>query len=117
MPQLISVGNKLFRINPVSNKLEISSSDGILWITRGSINGRYGKLKDILWFHNQLFALTEKNLLRSRNEGCDWGSCGSGKTIEGLIAIQDGGRYLYALSSDGHFLQSYNEGADWMRKG
>ena len=116
MPQLISVGKKMYRINPIKNCLEISSSNGVLWVSRSSMSGRYGTLKDLLWFHDQLFALTDKGIWRSRNEGADWGRCGSGIIVESLVALQDVGRYLYGLSADGHFYASYNEGADWGRR-
>lgn len=117
MPQLISTGKIMYRINPVENRLEMSSTNGILWVSRSGPGKRYGRLKDLLWFHDQLFLLTETHILRSRNQGADWGPCGSGKIVENLVAIQDGGRYLYGLSADGHLWYSYNEGADWGRRG
>lgn len=117
MPQLITAGNKMFRINPVENRLEMSTTNGILWVSRSGPGKRYGRLKDLLWFHDQLFILTENRLLRSRNDGADWGPCGSGRIVESLVALQDGGRYLYGLSVDGHLYYSYNEGADWGRRG
>ena len=116
MPQLISVGNKLIRINSLENRLEISITNGATWMSRSRMGKTYGRLKDLLWFHDQLFALTETGIWRSRNEGADWGRCGSGKTVESFVALQDGGRYLYGLSADGHLYASYNEGADWCRK-
>lgn len=41
--------------------------------------------------------------------------CGSGKIVESLFALQDGGVCLYGMSADGYFYYSYNEGADWER--
>ena len=116
MPQLITVDKKMFRINPVENRLEISYTNGILWVSRGSMGKMLGRLKDLLWFHNQLFALTENGIWRSRNDGADWGLCGSSKIAKNLIALQDGDRYLLGLSTDGHLWYSYNEGADWARR-
>jgi hypothetical protein len=116
MPQLITVDKKMFRINMAENRLEISYTNGILWVWRSRMGPRYGRLKDLLWFHNQLFALTDKGIWRSRNEGADWGRCGSGRIVESLVALQDGGQYLYGLSTDGHLYYSYNEGANWARK-
>lgn len=117
MPQLISVGNKMYRINPIKNCLEMSTTNGILWVSRGGPGKQYGRLKDLLWFHDQLFLLTENRIMRSRNDGADWGYCGSGKIIENLVAIQDGGQYLFGLSADCHLWYSYNEGAYWARRG
>lgn len=107
----------MFRINLAENRLEMSITNGILWVSRSGPQKEYGRLKDLLWFHDQLFLLTEKRIFRSRNDGADWGPCGSGKTVESLVALQDGGRYLLGLSADGHLYASYNEGADWVRRG
>lgn len=117
MPNLVSVGNKLYRVNPRENRIEMSSNGGYLWVGRSRMGSGFGRLKDILFFHNRLFALTEKGLWRSANEGADWGKCGSGHIVESLVALQDGGQYLFGLSEDGYMYRSYNEGADWVRIG
>ena len=116
MPQLIAVGRKLYRINPVKNTFEYSGTNGAVWVSR-SIGSRYGKLKDLLWFHDKIFMLTEAGLYWSRNEGADWGRCGSGWPVENMVALMDGGRYLYGLTSDGKMWVSQNEGADWGGRG
>ncbi len=117
MPQLITVETKLIRINPVENRLEISFTNGSTWMYRSRPAKIMGRFKDLLWFHNKLFALTDTGLWRSVNEGAVWGRCGSGKIVDSLVAIQDGGQYLYGLSSEGRLWRSYNEGADWSLKG
>ena len=117
MPQLITVGNTMYRINIRENRLEFSKTNGILWVKLTSMGPRYGRLKDLLWFHSKLFALTDTGLWYSMNGGADWGRCGSGKVVESLVALQDGGKYLYGMSADGHFWFSINEGACWALKG
>ena len=117
MPQLINVENRLIRINLKENRLEISSNNGATWMVRCSLGKRYGHYKDILWFHGKLFALTDTGIWRSVNQGADWGRCGSGKIVESLVALQDGGQYLYGLSSDGDLWRSQDEGANWIHKG
>lgn len=117
MPQLITVGKTMYRINAIENRLEYSKTDGIIWVGRSKMGPMFGRLKDLLWFHDRLFALTENGLWRSANEGADWGCCGTGKVVKSLVALQDGGRYLYGLSTDGHLWASYNEGADWAPRG
>lgn len=72
MPQLITVGNKMIRITPSENRLELSSTNGATWIYRSRMGRMYGKLKDLLWFHDKLYALTETGIWRSSNEGADW---------------------------------------------
>ena len=36
MPQLITYGNELIRINPANNRIEYSTNRGISWISRYS---------------------------------------------------------------------------------
>ena len=117
MPQLVSVENKLFRVNPRENRVEISYNGGILWVCRSRMCGHFGKLKDLLYFHDRLFALTETGIWFSANEAADWGKRGSGKLVQSFVALQDGGKDLWALSEDGYMYRSYNEGADWVRRG
>ena len=117
MPQLIIVGKIMYRINAVENRLEYSKTNGILWVGYSRMGSQYGRLKDLLWFHDKLFALTETGLWYSRDGGATWGRCGSGRVVESLVALQDGGRSLYGMSVDGHLWFSNNEGADWGRKG
>jgi len=117
MPQLITVGGKLIRINSLENRLEISFTNGATWMFRSRMGKMFGHFKDLLWFHNKLFALTDTGIWRSINEGATWARCGSGKIVENLVALQDGGQYLYGLSSDGHLWFSSNEGTYWAHKG
>ena len=117
MPQLITVENRLIRINPKENRLEISSNNGATWMVRCPLGKMYGHYKDILWFHGKLFALTDTGIWRSVNQGAVWARCGSGKIVENLVALQDGGQYLYGLSSDGDLWRSHDEGANWIHKG
>ena len=117
MPQLISVGNKLYRVNSIENRVEISYTGGILWVGRCRMGRKFGKLKDLLFFHDRIFALTETGIWFSANEAADWGRKGSGKLVSSFVALQDGGNDLWALSEDGHMYRSYNEGADWVRRG
>ena len=118
MPQLIKVGDTLYRINVSLNRLELSRNNGIYWVGWGIRGGsKFGRLKDLLWFHDRLLALTETGLWYSRNGGADWGRCGSGEVVESLVALQDGGRSLFGMSEDGVFWYSNNNGATWGRKG
>ena len=34
MPQLITYGNELIRINPANNRIEYSTNEGISWMRR-----------------------------------------------------------------------------------
>ena len=117
MPQLINVGTKLFRVNSAKNCLDISYTGGPLWVSRSKMGPRFGRLKDLLWYHDKLYALTETGIWYSRNEGADWGVRGSGSIAKSLVALQDGGKDLLGLHQNGGLYRSYNEGADWVRIG
>ena len=116
MPQLIKIGDKLFRINRAKNCLEVSSSRGVLWISRSCMTSRYGQLKDLLYFHGQIFAATDYGIISSRNEGADWGIRGSSKIAKSIVALQNDNDILLGMSDDGHMFFSNNEGADWGRR-
>ena len=72
MPQMIVKDNELIRICPTNhNKIEYSTSQGRVWITR-CINGFYGEFLDLVVCGNELLATTEKALLYSTNNGRTW---------------------------------------------
>jgi len=106
----------MYRINEPLNRVEVSVNKGATWGIRSSTSSN-GKLKDLLWFHNRLFALTESGLLFSANGGGTWGYRGGGDIVRRMIAIQDDGNVLYGLTADGHLCFSNNEGATWGIRG
>ena len=116
MPQLITIGNKLFRVNRIKNCLEYSANGGAIWVGLSSMPKRFGQLKDILYFHDQIFAATDYGILASRNQGADWGGRGTSTIAKSIVALQDGGNCLLGLTNDGHLYASLNEGADWSRR-
>ena len=62
----------------------------------------YGRIKDLLWFRDQLFALTDTGIWHFETKILMRG-CGSGKIVENLFALQDGGWCLYRMSANGYF--------------
>lgn len=116
MPQLVSDGTMLYRINLAKNRIELARSGGTQWVYRSTF-GRKGNLRDLLWFHNRLFALTDTGIWSSSNQGADWGKYGSSGTARKLVALQDGGRYMLGLHEDGRLYRSSNEGVDWVCMG
>ena len=117
MPHLITIGNKLFRVNAIENRVDISYNGGILWVGRSKMGSRFGKLKDLLFYHERLYALTEKGIWFSQNEASDWGLGGSGEIVKSFVALQDGGKEMWALSDEGCMFRSMNDGADWVKRG
>ena len=59
MPQLITYGNELIRINPSNNKIEYSTNRGSSWITRYSGSG-CGQFRDLLEYGNEIIACTDQ---------------------------------------------------------
>ena len=49
MPQLVTLGSELIRINPSNGHIEYSTSGGRTWMTRYSGSG-YGRFLDLLPF-------------------------------------------------------------------
>ncbi len=88
MPQMITYGSELIRINPSNNKIEYSTNRGSSWITRYSGSG-CGQFRDLLEYGNEIIACTDN---------------------------QDGGRELLGSSNDGHLYYSTNKGSSWIRR-
>ena len=115
MPQLITFGNELIRINPARNSIEYSTSRGLSWVTRCS-GSAYGTFKDLLPYNGKLFALTDKGLYYSTTKGLSWVGKNTGSTPRTFVAIQDAGREMLAQTFDGHIYYSTSEGLSWVRR-
>ena len=115
MPQMITYGNELIRINLSNNKIEYSTNRGSSWITRYS-GSNCGQFRDLLDYGNEIIACTDKGLYYSTNTGSSWICRSSGSIAKTLVAIQDGGRELLGSSNDGHLYYSTNKGSSWIRR-
>ena len=115
MPQLITYGNELIRINPANNRIEYSTNSGISWISRYS-GSSCGTFRDLVPYNGKIIAITDKGVYYSSNKGISWISRNSSSQAKTFIAIQDAGRELLAQTSDGHLYYSTNEGISWMRR-
>ena len=113
MPQLITFGNELIRINPARNSIEFSTSRGLSWITR-HYGGSCGTFRDLLPYNGKLFAATDKGVYYSTTKGLSW-IC-KNTTMKNFVAIQDAGRELLAQTADGHLYYSTTEGLSWIRR-
>ena len=69
MPQLVSDGTMLYRINLAKNRIELARSGGTQWVYRSAF-GRKGNLRDLLWYHYRLFALSRRIRARKRRFSC-----------------------------------------------
>ena len=72
MPQLITYGNELIRINPANNRIEYSTNRGISWISRNTTSAAktFIAIQDS---GRELLAQTsDGHLYYSTNEGISW---------------------------------------------
>ena len=115
MPQLITFGNELIRINSSNNRIEYSTNRGITWMTRYSGNS-CGAFRDFVPYNGKIIAITDKGLYYSSNKGITWMSRNTSSPVKTFTSIQDAGRELLALTADGHLYYSTNEGITWMRR-
>ena len=115
MPQLITYGNELIRINPAKNSIEYSTNRGASWMTRYS-GSSCGTFRDLLPYDGIILACTDKGIYYTTNKGASWMCRNSGSSTREFVVLQDAGRELLAQSSDGHLYYSTNAGASWMRR-
>lgn len=115
MPQIVTIGDELIRINPSNNRIERSSNGGRSWITNYS--GSYcGEFLDLLEFDGKLFACTDKGVYCSSNSGASWMAKCTSSIAKSLTSLQDGGREIIGMTNDGHIYASSNNGASWIRR-
>ena len=107
MPQLITYGSELIRINPANNHIEYSTNRGVSWVSRYS-GSSYGVFRDLVPYNGKIMAVTDK--------GVSWISRNSTSAAKTFVAIQDAGQELLAQTSDGHLYYSTNEGVSWIRR-
>lgn len=114
MPQLISFGSEMIRINPANNRIEYSTNRGFSWCTRYS-GISVGTFVDLLPYGNEIIAATSKGIYYSTNKGSSW--CGRylGNSSGSFLSLMDGGREILAQTSKGLYY-STNKGSSWCRR-
>ena len=115
MPQLISYGNELIRINPANNHIEASTTRGSSWFNRYS-GSAPGQFKDLLAYGNEILACTSKGIFFSTTRGGSWSSRSISPTCQTFTSLVDGGRELLANTTDGHLYVSTTKGSSWFRR-
>lgn len=115
MPQMITYGSELIRINPSNNRIEFSTSNGRTWLTRFS-GSSCGRFVDLLEYGNEIIALTDKGVYFSTSSGRTWLARCTSSDARKFTCLQDGGRELLAMTSDGHLYFSTSSGRTWLRR-
>ncbi len=114
MPNLITVGNELIRINPSNNRIECSTNQGRTWNAR--YTGSYcGEFTDLLLYGTEIIAATDKGVYCSTNGGRTWNARYTGSYCGTFLSLADGGKELLAQTSKGLYY-STNSGRTWNRR-
>ena len=115
MPTIVSLAGKLIRINFDSNRIELSKDRGRTWISRSS-SSFYGKFIELVAFGDEIFALTERGVFSSSNDGLAWRQRSINSIAKSLTSLQDGGGELIGMTRDGHIYASRDKGTSWVRR-
>lgn len=114
MPQIITYGSALLRINTQKNSIEYSTNGGSTWIPRYTSSSS-GTFRDLLLFGNEVIACTSKGIYYSTNGGSTWiprytsPSCGDFQSL-----ATDGPRLLVTTTKGLYY--STNRGSTWIKK-
>ena len=115
MPQIITVGRELLRINSARNIIEFSINGGRSWAPRCS-SSSYGTFVDLLQFGREILACTTKGLYFSQNECRSFAPrCTNTSTYGEFLSLQSNGSELLANTSKGLYY-SRNEGRSWVNR-
>lgn len=114
MPQLISLGNELIRINTEKKQIEYSPNNGISWISRYS-SSSVGEFVDLFEYGTELLACTSKGLYYSTNKGISWISRYSSNSVGEFISLHSNDKELLATTTLGLYY-STNKGVSWIKR-
>lgn len=114
MPQIVSAGKELVRINTQKNSIEYSQNEGRSWVMRCN-NNSYGTFKDLLVYGHELLACTSKGIYVSNNEGRSFAIRCTNSSYGEFLNIQDTGKELIANTTKGIYY-SQNKGRSWVTR-
>ncbi len=114
MPQIISVGGELVRINAAKNSIERSINSGVSWIPRYTGTAA-GTFCDLFVFGNELLACTSKGIYCSTNGGMSWIPRCITASAGDFISLASDGTKLLATTSKGLYI-SRNGGRGWIKR-
>lgn len=114
MPQIVTFGKEMLRINPQKNTIEYSTSGGRIWQTRFCMNS-VGTFKDLLVMGTDIFAITTKGLYWSHNSGATWLTRYNNSGVGEFISLATDGVDLIATTTKGLYT-SRTQGLSWERR-
>ena len=114
MPQIISSGGELVRINAAKNIIERSINGGVSWTPRYTGTAA-GTFRDLLTFGGELLACTSKGIYYSTNGGVSWAPRCTTSSAGDFLSLASDGTKLLATTSKGLYT-STNKGVSWVRR-
>lgn len=114
MPQLVTCGSDLLRINTQKNSIEYSSNGGRTWLNRFCMSS-VGTFRDLQVLGTEVFAATSKGLYWSRNGGATWTTRYNNSGVGEFLTLATDGTELLATTTKGLFA-SRNQGMSWERR-
>lgn len=114
MPQIVTYGSELLRINLQKNSIECSSNGGRTWSNRFCMSS-VGTFRDLLVMGSEVLATTTKGLYCSRNGGTSWTIRYSNSGVGEFLSLATDGAVLLATTTKGLYA-SRNQGQSWERR-
>ncbi len=111
---MISIDKEMVRINSVKNRIECSRDNGRNWSVRYT-GSSCGTFIDLLFYGNELFAITSKGVYYSKDKGRNWSARYTGSSCGKFHSLTDGGRELLAQTSKGLYY-SKDKGRNWSKR-
>ena len=115
MPQIITIGSTLMRVNAQKNMLEVSVTGGRTWNPRFRSTS-HGTLRDLLYYKGSVYMCCDRGVFVSSTEGKTFNPRYTGSGCGQFLNLQDNGREIIATTSNG-FYRSENEGKTWLKRG
>ena len=115
MPQIISNGGELVRINTAKNSIERSINGGVSWSPRYT-GIAAGTFRDLFVFGNEILACTSKGIYCSTNGGFTWTPRCITASAGDFLSLASDGTKLLAPTSKGLYT-STSKGAIWVKRG
>ena len=109
MPQIVTIGNTLMRVNTQKNMLEVSVTGGRTWNPRFRSTS-HGTLRDLLYYKGSVDMCCDRGVFVSSTEGKTFNPRYTGSGCGQFLNLQDNGREIIATTSNGLY-RSENEGS------
>lgn len=113
--RMVQTSNEIVRINPQkANQIDYSTNGGRTWMSRYS-GSLCGEFIDLVYYNNELIAITTKGIYYSTNSGRTWINRYSGTSCGKFLSLMNNGKELLAQTDKGLYY-STNSGRTWIKR-